>query len=149
MYKRILISTDGSSVSERGVEHGLSVSKDFKAVVTIITVTERFPPYSMGAGYDFSYSDPAVLEYTEAQRSAADAILSSAKKIADRLGVAVETLHVPNAHVADAIIESAAEHNCDLIVMASHGRRGLERVMLGSKTIEVLSKSKIPVLVVR
>jgi nucleotide-binding universal stress UspA family protein len=76
-------------------------------------------------------------------------VLVSAKAAADRAGVAADTLHVPDRWPADAIIEVAEARGCNLIVMASHGRRGLGRLILGSQTSEVLAHSKIPVLVVR
>ena len=149
MYNRILISTDGSEVAQKGVDHGLSLAKALGLEATIVTVTERFPVYSGGVGYDFSWSTPALTEYAEGQKKEADAILAAARQSAERLGVSAETVHVPEAQVAEAIISTAGEHNCDLIVMASHGRRGIRRMMLGSQTAEVLANSEIPVLVVR
>jgi nucleotide-binding universal stress UspA family protein len=149
MYNRILISTDGSDVAQRGVDHGLHLASQLGLEATIVTVTERYPVYSNGVGLDFSLSDAALVEYTDAQTKQAEAILASARQAAERLGVSIDTLHVPNAQVGEAIIDCARERNCGLIVMASHGRRGLGRLILGSKTLEVLSHSEIPVLVVR
>ncbi|MDO8410942.1 MAG: universal stress protein [Phenylobacterium sp.] len=76
-------------------------------------------------------------------------ILSAAKGAADQAGVSADTLHVPNAQPAEAIIDAAKSRDCSLIVMASHGRRGLNRLLLGSTTSEVLAHSAVPVLVVR
>lgn len=149
MYNRILISTDGSDVGHRGVDHGLSLAMNLGSPVSIVTVSERFPVYSGGVGYDFSWSDAALTEYSEKQSQAAEAILRVAKQTAERLGVSAETVHLPDAQVAEAIVACARERGCGLIVMASHGRRGLGRLMLGSKTSEVLLHSDIPVLVVR
>lgn len=149
MYNRILISTDGSDLAQKGVDHGLALAKALGASTTIITVTERFPVYSSGASYDFAWSGAALSEYAEGQKKAADSILVSARHSAERLGLTVETLHVPDAEVAEAIIAAAHKRNCDLIVMASHGRRGLGRLMLGSKASEVVNHSDIPVLIVR
>jgi nucleotide-binding universal stress UspA family protein len=149
MYNRILISTDGSEVAQKGVDHGLALAKALGIAVTIITVTERFPVYSSGVGYDLAWSDAALTEYSEAQKKTADSILASASQLAERMGVSAETLHVPDAEVAEAIIAAAQGRNCGLIVMASHGRRGMRRLMLGSKASEVLTHSDIPVLVVR
>lgn len=149
MYNRILISTDGSEIAQKGVDHGLALAKILGAEVTIITVTERFPVYTSGVGYDLAWSSVALAEYAEGQTKAADSILAAAKQSAQRLGVTADTLHVPEAEVAEAIIAAAQERNCDLIVMASHGRRGLGRLMLGSKASEVLAHTDIPVLVVR
>jgi len=149
MYSRILVTTDGSELGQKGVEHGLALAKSLGVAATVVTVTEPFPVYSSGIGYDISWSSAAINEYAEKQANASDAILASARQIAERQGVSVETLHVPDAQVAEAIIATAQEKNCNLIVMASHGRRGLGRLMLGSKTSEVLTHSDIPVLVVR
>lgn len=149
MYNRILISTDGSEIAQKGVDHGLALAKTLGAEVTIITVTERFPVYTSGVGYDLAWSGVALAEYAEGQTKAADSILAAAQQSAQRLGVTADTLHVPEAEVAEAIIAAAQERNCDLIVMASHGRRGLGRLMLGSKASEVLAHTDIPVLVVR
>lgn len=149
MYEHILISTDGSELAQTGVDHGLALAKALGARVTIVTVTERFPVYSSGVGYDLAWGSSAFDNYAEAQKGIAEAILTNARKSAEQLGVPAETLHVPDATVADAIVKAAQERGCGLIVMASHGRRGLKRVMLGSQTAEVLTHSEIPVLVVR
>ncbi len=147
MYKHILISTDGSDVAQKGVDHGLSLAKNLGARVTIVTVTERFPTYVGVAGWAPAPSEMAA--YETGQAEAADKVLAVAKAAADKMGVEAETLHVPNALPADAIIETAQARHCSLIAMSSHGRRGLERVLLGSQTSEVLARSPVPVLVVR
>lgn len=149
MYNRILISTDGSDVAQKGVDHGLSLAQALGVEATIVTVTERFPVYSSGIAYDFTWSTPALAEYAEGQKKEAEAILAAARQSADRVGVPAETVHVADAQVAEAIISTAREHDCGLIVMASHGRRGIRRMMLGSQAAEVLAHSEIPVLVVR
>ena len=149
MYKHILISSDGSEVGQKGVDHGLSLAKALGAQVTIITVTERFPIYADGLTVGYAMSDALMAEYTAGQKETADAILSAAKQAADRLGVPCDALHVPNAQPAEAIVETAKSRNCSLITMASHGRRGLGRLVLGSVTSEVLANSPVPVLVVR
>lgn len=149
MYKHILISSDGSEVGQNGVDHGLTLAKALGAQVTIITVTERFPIYADGLTGAYVMSESLMSEYTTSQQESANAILSAAKQAADRLGVPADTVHVPNAQPAEAIVEAAKSRNCSLIVMASHGRRGLGRLVLGSVTSEVLAHSPVPVLVVR
>ena len=149
MYSHVLISTDGSEVAQKGVEQGLSLAKALGSRVTIITVTERFPAYARGVGLEFVMSEPLMAGYATGQKEAANAALAAAKQLADGLGIPVETLHVPDAYPADAIIEAARSLNCSLIAMASHGRRGLGRVLLGSTTSQVLADSPVPVLVVR
>lgn len=149
MFNRILIATDGSEVGQKGVDYGLDLAKALGVDVTVITVTERLPVYSGMVGYDFAWSESALAEYSGGQKRLADGILANVQQAAERLGVSAETLHVSDAQVADAIISAAQERNCGLIVMASHGRRGLGRLMLGSNTSEVLSQTDIPVLVAR
>ncbi|MBI2737937.1 MAG: universal stress protein [Rhodospirillales bacterium] len=146
MYKQILIATDGSDVARKGVDHGLSLAKSVGAKVTIVMVTERWPVY---AGPDWIPGPTEMAEYEARQKEAATTVLADVKAAADRLGVAAETIHVPEAQPAEAIIATANERHCDLIVMASHGRRGLRRLLLGSQTAEVLVSSPVPVLVVR
>ena len=146
MYKHILISTDGSEVAQKGVDHGLSLAKTLGARVTIVTVTERFP---LSPSPDW-IPGPAEIESWDArQKEAAAQVLADVKTAADRMGVAAETVHVPEAQPAEAIVATANNVHCDLIVMASHGRRGLRRLLLGSQTSEVLVSSPVPVLVVR
>jgi nucleotide-binding universal stress UspA family protein len=146
MYKHILITTDGSEVAQKGVEAGLSLAKSLGAKATLITVTESFPVYASAAG---GWIPTEMGNYDEIQKEHADRVLGLAKQAAEKLGVAADTLHVPNAVPAEAIIETVKARGCDLIAIASHGRRGLGRLLLGSQTSEVLSHSPVPVLVVR
>ena len=146
MYKHILIATDGSEIAQKGVDHGLSLAKNLDAKVMVVTVTEPFPIYA-GEGWALGPGD--FERYDADQIKSAQELLAPIKASADRLGVTCETRHVPNRRPAEAILDTAAEEDCSLIVMASHGRRGLERLFLGSQTQEVVSRSSLPVLVVR
>ncbi|MGD9510621.1 MAG: universal stress protein [Geminicoccaceae bacterium] len=146
MYKHILVSTDGSEVARKGVDHGLSLAKCVGAKVTIVMVTERWPVY---ASPDWLPGPTEMAEYEARQKESARAVLADVKAAADRLGVDAAAVHVPEAQPAEAILATANERDCDLIVMASHGRRGLRRLLLGSQTSEVLVSSSVPVLVVR
>ena len=139
MYKNILIPTDGSDLATKAVEHGVKFAKAIGAKVTAVTVTEPFHLLSVA---------PSQLEYTrtEYEKHKALGAASAAAKLA---GVACETLHVEHEHVYQAIIDAAASKGCDLILMASHGRRGVSAIVLGSETVKVLTHSKIPVLVYR
>ena len=146
MYKHILIATDGSDLAQRAVDHGLSLAKSLAAKVVVVTVTEPFPVY-VGEGWALG---PEELDRYEAdQRKFADELFEPIKASAEKLGVPCETLHVPGRRPAEAILEVSATKGCSLIVMASHGRRGLGRLLLGSQTQEVVASSAIPVLVVR
>ncbi|MEO9341031.1 universal stress protein [Mesorhizobium sp. SB112] len=149
MYTHILISTDGSDVAQRGVDHGLSLAKSLMAKVTVITVSEPFPFHASAAGAGWVPLPEDIPGYDEGQKKAADRLLATVREAAAKIGVSVDVLHVPDARPAEAIVETAKTEGCSLIVMASHGRRGLGRLLLGSQTAEVLAHSPVPVLVVR
>jgi len=149
MYSHILIATDGSELSAKGVDQGARLAKQLGAAVTIVTVTE--PWVSIGTDATFGwggYSNP-LDEYDKAAEASATSILTQAKEAAAALGVDVQTLHIPNQYPADAIVTTAGERGADLIVMASHGRRGLGRLLLGSQATQVLTQSTLPVLIVK
>jgi nucleotide-binding universal stress UspA family protein len=149
MYARILIATDGSELADRALEHGLKLAKLAGSEVTVVTVTE--PTTVIGGGYATiagSVIDP-IPELIEAQDKAARELLATAAKKAADQGVTVKTRLVDNSFAAEGIVATAAEIGAELIVMGSHGRRGLNRLLLGSQTNEVLAHTKIPVLVTR
>lgn len=149
MYANILLSTDGSDVARKGVEHGIALAKALNAKATVVTVTEPLP-IDYGGGFDSGWvpSQEDIDSFDAACKQRADKVLDQARAMADRSGLSVELLHVPNAHPATAIVETAKSRGCDLIVMASHGRRGLRKLFLGSQTSEVLVNGSVPVLVV-
>ncbi len=149
MYHHILISTDGSELGTKGLDHGLTLAKALGAKVTVITVTERFPAYAISAGEVWITAAELEGEFESNQQKLAEGILTAAREAADRIGVPAEMLHVPNAQPAEAIVTAARDRECSLICMSSHGRRGLGRLLLGSQTAEVLAHSPVPVLVVR
>jgi nucleotide-binding universal stress UspA family protein len=140
MYANILLSTDGSDVARKGVKDGIALAKALNAKVTVIAVTERLPVY-------FSRGD--IDRFDAACKEEAGKMLDEARVMAEQIGISAELLHVQNAHPATAIIETAKSRGCDLIVMASHGRRGVRKLFLGSQTSEVLADGSVPVLVVR
>jgi nucleotide-binding universal stress UspA family protein len=146
MYQHILISTDGSEIAQKGVDHGLALAKALGAKVTIIMVSESLFKF---VGGESGLSATAYLEYTEYQRDAAVKVLASGSEAAERAGIEADTVLLENNLPAEAIVQTAKARNCDLIAMSSHGRRGLSRLILGSVTSEVLANSPVPVLVVR
>jgi nucleotide-binding universal stress UspA family protein len=149
MYVNILLSTDGSDVPGKGVEHGIALAKALNAKLTIITVTEPQPvDYGSGHASGWIPTPEEVDSFNAASKEHADKVLDEARAIAEQIGITAELLHVPNGHPADAIIEAAKSRTCDLIVMASHGRRGLRKLLMGSQTSEVLADGNVPVLVV-
>ena len=148
MYKRILIATDGSPLSSRGLEKGLELAAGLGAEVDILTVCE---PWAVGMydamGWSAGYENSP--EYVEDRRKQAMKVLDPALAAASAAGVKANALHVLDRYAADAIMETLDAQGSDLVVMASHGRRGLTRALLGSQTAEVLARAKVPVLVIR
>lgn len=149
MFERILVASDGSPLSSKAVEKAAKLALAIEAPLVIVTVTEPFPVYTGALGFDYALSEDTLADYAKGQKSLAAGILAEAAEAAKRVGIMAETLHLPDGDIAEAILQAAASRDCDLIVMGSHGRRGLGRIMLGSKTAEVLAHSQIPVLVIR
>jgi nucleotide-binding universal stress UspA family protein len=145
MFRHLLIATDGSELAERAVTQGLALAKVLGAKVTGVTVTE--PLASLVAG-DASIVLP-LQDYERAAAANAARILSGVTTAAGASGVPCEVVHVKEHFPAEGIVETAKARGADLIVMASHGRRGLSKLLLGSETTKVLSQSSIPVLVCR
>ncbi|MGR3432962.1 MULTISPECIES: universal stress protein [Roseobacteraceae] len=148
MYKTILIATDGSPLAGKALEHGVALAKAVGAEIVVVTVTE------MWSALDMSRERPkqavqAIQAYEAHESDHARAILDAACGLARDAGVACETCHVGDQHPAEGILQAAKMSNADLIVMATHGRRGVNRVLLGSQTNEVVTHSDIPVLVLR
>lgn len=149
MYKQILIATDGSEVADKGVEQGLVLARQLQAEVVVVTVSE---PIVTGFDDALAWSGTGSLssEYQKSQDDAAQRIFEDVRQRARAAGVAdIVPVHVRDRYAAEGIIETAEARGSDLIVMTSHGRRGLGRLLIGSQTNEVLSRSKVPVLVVR
>jgi nucleotide-binding universal stress UspA family protein len=144
MYKHILIPTDGSDLSKEAVSYGISLAKAVNAAVTAITVTMPFHTYTLNSAMLEDTPDSYKKRMTAFAAKCLDQVKDAAKA-----GVKCETIHVEHEHPYQAIIDAAKARSCDLIVMASHGRRGIAAIVLGSETVKVLTHSTIPVLVYR
>jgi nucleotide-binding universal stress UspA family protein len=145
MYKHILIPTDGTALSEQALEKGIAFAREIGAKVTVIMTIEPAPMMVM-----------AMVQLTEQQnRYHQHASENAARHLGEALakakaaGVPCETVQVDHDHPYQAIIDTAAAKGCDLIAMASHGRRGISALVLGSETMKVLTHSTTPVLVFR
>ncbi len=145
MYKHILIATDGSELAEKAVAQGLAIAKALGTKVTAINVSE---PWVAVAPGEVAMAFP-IKDYDESVVANANRILSAVEAEAKSLGVECSTLHVKDQFPAEGIIETADKLGCDLIVMSSHGRRGLMRFLLGSQANKVLTHSTTPVLICR
>ena len=145
MYKNILIATDGSELAQKAVQQGLALAKALGAKATAITVTE---PWTAVVSGELGMAFP-IDDYEKGCAANAERILAGVSAAASKAGVACDTLHVKDQFPAEGIIEAAKARGNDLIVMASHGRRGVTRLLLGSQATKVLTHSTIPVLVLR
>jgi nucleotide-binding universal stress UspA family protein len=145
MYKHILIPTDGSPLSEMAIQHGVALAKTVGAKVTGITVFPTFHTFTMGP---MMVTDTPE-QYREHCHTLGLKYLDVVQNAARTVGVGSAVMQAMHDDPYQAIIDAATARGCDLIVMASHGRRGLKAFMLGSETTKVLTHSKIPVLVCR
>lgn len=146
MFKNILIPTDGSEQSKRAIRMGVDLAKLHGARVTGIHV---IPDYHLLIAYEGAF-DPVTEERIEEEaKSRAETYLSFIRGIAAEAGVPCATVCETSDHPYDAILRTADANKCDLILMTSHGRKGLAAVLLGSETRKVLTHTKVPVLVVR
>lgn len=148
MFKHILVATDGSKLSDKAVDAAIGLARDLGAKLTGFHATEDYPiapfsDYAMVAGS----LTPVTWEADEEKR--ARRILEKLETKAKKAGVACDTSFSLALHPYEAILQAAKKARCDVIVMASHGRRGIQGVVLGSETNKVLTHSKLPVLVVR
>jgi nucleotide-binding universal stress UspA family protein len=144
MFTHILIASDGSELAKKAVAQGLKLASQTNASVLAVAVTE---PWTEISG---SLPTPSVIEaYEQAETENAARITSAICESAKKKSVTCSPLHVWGKHSAEGIIDAAKKNNCDLIIMASHGRRGLRRFLLGSVAQEVLARSTIPVLICR
>ena len=148
MYKNILIATDGSELADRAVQHGLSLARELNAKVTVVMVTDIWAARDMAARTESGETD-AIEHYEEFQAALAEKVLTKAENTAKDIGIQFECVHVKDKYPAEGIIDTADSKSVDLIVMGSHGLRGMMRALLGSVASEVVSRSSVPVLVHR
>jgi nucleotide-binding universal stress UspA family protein len=149
VYKHILIATDGSGLADRALAHGFALAKKAKAAVTVVTVTQLWSVFDMARKAREERNPNPMRQFEEMAAASAKTILETAAQKAKSAGVSCKLVHVPDQHPAEGIIAIAKKNGCDVIVMASHGRRAIRRALLGSQVSEVLALSKVPVLVVR
>jgi len=148
MYKHILLPTDGSKLATKAVKQGLRLARTIKARVTVVNVV---PEYRMVADEGFILPNAAQIKkrFEEVTTKRSQKLLDAVKTDAKAARVRCRAVSVTSAVPYDAIIKQAKKNKCDLIMMASHGRKGIASILLGSETAKVLTHSTIPVLVVR
>ena len=144
MYKRILVPTDGSERSVKAVEGAARFARPLGATLVVMSVVEPYSYTNLA-----EYRPESIEQYDERVTAEAEERLEAARKIAVAAGVEVKTVMVKSFSPAEAIIEQAEKNGCDIIFMASHGRKGIAAVLLGSETQKVLTLSHFPVMVYR
>lgn len=148
MYKHIMLPYDGSELSDKALGEGIGLAKSENAKITLIYVVS--PHHLMiGGGRAVPGLKRLEQEYAENIRAEARSMLDAARQQVAGAGLACDVVLEDGASAYQCIIDAVQRLHCDLIVMASHGRRGLEGLVVGSQTIKVLTHSTIPVLVVR
>lgn len=147
MYQRILVATDGSTLSKKAVNSAIELAALAGAELVALKVVPRYPQSYFEGGLALQAAEVSRVEKQWAESG--QAIVDAVQKAAERKGVKTKAITIKSDLVSDAVIAAAKKHKCDLIVMASHGRRGIKRLLLGSETQLVLTHSHVPVLVLR
>ena len=147
MYQRILVATDGSTLSKKAIGNAIELASTCGAELIAIKVTPRYPQSYFEGSLPLNADEVEKIEkqWTDSAQKTLDAIV----KLASKKGVSAKGVVVKGDIVSDALLSAAKKHKADLIVMASHGRRGIKRLLLGSETQQVLTHSSLPVLVLK
>jgi nucleotide-binding universal stress UspA family protein len=146
MYERILITTDGTALSKKAVEAGLTLAAKLDAEVFAYMAVPTYPGMYFEGAVVLTPAESARIE--KQWMGQAQSVVDAVQKQAHERDVKATTV-LGHGEVAQGIINAAKKHKCDLIVMASHGRKGISRLLLGSETLDVLTHSHTPVLVLR
>ena len=144
MFKHLLVPVDGSPTSMLAVEKAAGLSKAFGSAVTLVSVVDNYPFTGLGGDYVFGQ-----VEYLAAATANANAALTKAQNALQALGVTADRRVIEEHVIHDGILGAVKSSGADLVVIGSHGRHGLEKLLLGSVTLRVLGRSPVPVLVVR
>ena len=147
MYRNILIATDGSTLAEKAVSHGLGLAKSVGAKVTAVCVETPFNVFAVPESRIRQMSEEFA-QHNAAIKRHASKVLGDVAEAAKKAGVSCDTVQREDEQPYQAIIKTAKEKGCDAIIMASHGRSGISAVLLGSVTNKVLTHTDIPVVVV-
>lgn len=149
MYSNIVCAIDGSDLSTKAFTHAIALAGKLGAKLTAVTVTEPSVIIAPGAEMMMVDTSSIIEELDKAKAESAKGVLEDANKLASAAGLTLATQHLPDLPAAEGIIKEAKTIGADLIVMGSHGRRGLGRLLLGSQAAEVLAHAEIPVLIIK
>jgi nucleotide-binding universal stress UspA family protein len=147
MFTRIMLATDGSKLSQKAVKSAIDMASKFNAELVAVKVIPRYvQTYFEGS---FTVADIDVKSIEAQWAAGAQVVLDKIATSAAAKGVSVKTAVIKSDDIADGLVKAANKMKVDLIVMASHGRKGVKRLLLGSETQNVLTHSEVPVLVLR
>ena len=147
MYQRILVATDGSALSKKAVREAVSLAVALGADLVALYVVPRYPVSYFEGGIAVSMEEVARVE--KQWNDKGQAVVEAVKDSAQARGLSARAVVTQSDLVAESIMTTAKKYKCDLVVMASHGRKGIKRVLLGGETQHVLTHSTVPVLVLR
>jgi nucleotide-binding universal stress UspA family protein len=147
MYERILVATDGSTLSKKAVRSSIELAAATGAELVALYVVPNYPVSYFEGSMSISSDDIARTEKQWHEKG--QAIVDGVRDTAEAKGVKSKSVVAHSDHVAESILSAARKYKCDLVVMASHGRKGIKRILLGSETQHVLTHGSLPVLVLR
>ena len=147
MYKKILVTTDGSSLANKGIKSAIELAKSLDAELIALKVIPRYLQTYFEGSIPFDNAQIMMLE--KQWEDEANSVLAKVQKQGEKEGVAISTAIVKANIISEAIVSFAQKRKVDLVVMTSHGRNGIKRLILGSETTQVLTHSHVPVLVLR
>jgi len=150
MFEKILVATDGADLAGRGIDAAIELATQVGSELFIVTVTSLMPAYGIVMGAEWAAGAGSAMEdFRKSMEEEAQNILSAALAKAKAANVKAQGIHVENQLAAAGIIDAAKEYDVNLIIVASHGRRGVSRLILGSQAAEVLAMSERPVMVIK
>ncbi len=147
MYKRILVATDGTKLSKKAVTSAIDLAALCGAELVAVKVVPRYPQSFFEGGIALQAGEVQKVEKQWAEEG--QAVVDAVKKLALAKGVSTKAITAKSDVISDAILAAAKKHQCEVIVMASHGRKGIKRMLLGSEAQHVLTNSTVPVLILK
>jgi nucleotide-binding universal stress UspA family protein len=147
MYQKILLPTDGSKLSKKAMVNAIAMAKLCAAELVVVNVVPRYPMSYFEGAVPLAPNDISKIEAS--WTASGQTVVDGVAKAAAAKGVATKTVVVRGDVVSDAVLATAKKYKCDLIIMASHGRKGIKRLLLGSETQHVLTHATIPVLILK
>jgi nucleotide-binding universal stress UspA family protein len=148
VYKHLLVATDGSELATKALMHGASLAKALGSTLTVLAVTDPWSVLEMAQKAQEKKADP-IGSYEKHATEWARAILAKAASDVEAAGGRCQTIHIQDKHPSQGILDTARELGCDAIVMSTHGRRGIRRMVLGSQAGDVIANATVPVIIVK